>query len=89
MFCIDDRIEIDDWTGLIDGAGPTQVGQGSSWKIDTISSEYSHQCALLSSKVFDLAESLVVMFAKRIEHHHAHRFQTETTYYKVDRAKTV
>ena len=27
-----------------------------------------------SSKVFDLAESLVVMFAKRIEHHHAHRY---------------
>ena len=28
MFCFDVRIEIDDWTGLIDGAGPTQVGRG-------------------------------------------------------------
>ena len=27
MFCFDVRIEIDDWTGLIDGAGPTQVGR--------------------------------------------------------------
>ena len=66
------RIEIDDWTGLIDGAGPTQVRIAQVVDLTQFQVVHTQQCFIFS-KVFDLAESLVVMFAKRIEHHHAHR----------------
>ena len=67
MYCLN-RIEIDDWPGLIEGAGPTQVEFGTA--IGHVTQSVNVH---FISEVFDLAESLVIMFAKRIEHHHAHR----------------